>query len=76
MIEEFTVFILGAGDSQPYGYPTGSGLRVDIITNLNNDLNNLLKKSKCEDKKDWLNAATKFQNVFKKSSFYSMTIFS
>jgi hypothetical protein len=30
MITENTVFILGAGASVPYGYPTGAGLRKDI----------------------------------------------
>lgn len=32
MITENTVFILGAGASAPYGFPTGEKLRADIIT--------------------------------------------
>ena len=31
MIKENTVFILGAGASVPYGYPTGDELRIEII---------------------------------------------
>jgi len=30
MITEDTVFILGAGASFPYGYPTGQGLRIQL----------------------------------------------
>lgn len=41
MITEDTVFILGAGASVPYGYPTGLQLRKQIIENL--DIN--LKKT-------------------------------
>lgn len=39
MIDKQTVFILGAGASVPYGYPTGTQLRQQIIENL--DLNRL-----------------------------------
>ena len=31
MIEQKTVFILGAGSSYPYGYPTAEGLKEEII---------------------------------------------
>ena len=34
MIDKQTVFILGAGASAPYGYPTGKQLRQQIIDNL------------------------------------------
>ncbi len=33
MIREKTVFILGAGASMPYGYPTGQQLRIEILNN-------------------------------------------
>lgn len=33
MIDEYTVFVLGAGASVPYGFPTGDGLNEDIIKN-------------------------------------------
>jgi len=32
MINDETVFVLSAGASVPYGYPTGIGLREDIIS--------------------------------------------
>jgi len=31
MIDTPTLFILGAGASKPYGYPTGAELRTDIV---------------------------------------------
>ncbi|MCE5213820.1 MAG: hypothetical protein LLF83_03770 [Methanobacterium sp.] len=34
MIETPTTLILGAGASEPYGYPVGNGLRTDIISSL------------------------------------------
>jgi hypothetical protein len=37
MIKEKTVFILGAGDSCPYGYPDGRGLRQKICSKFVND---------------------------------------
>ena len=40
MIEEETLFILGAGASVPYGYPTGKGLRKFIYE----DFPRLIKK--------------------------------
>jgi len=41
MIDKPTLFILGAGASQPYGYPTGKELRTDIIKNCLTDFDNL-----------------------------------
>lgn len=41
MIEIPTLFILGAGASVPYGYPTGYGLRKDIIENCLHDFDRL-----------------------------------
>jgi len=41
MITEETVFILGAGASAPYGYPTGKELRREICKNFYRDLKNL-----------------------------------
>jgi len=41
MITQQTVFILGAGASAPYGYPTGAGLK-DIICDEISELFDLL----------------------------------
>ena len=34
MIETPTLFVLGAGASKPYGYPTGPELRSEIVPTL------------------------------------------
>jgi len=41
MITKPTVFVLGAGASKPYGYPTGSDLRREIFVNLLNDFDHV-----------------------------------
>lgn len=45
MIDVPTLFILGAGASKPYGYPTGIELRSEIIRNLSSEIEGLLTKS-------------------------------
>jgi hypothetical protein len=41
MIDTPTLFILGAGASKPYGYPTGAELRADIVNNFSADIKNI-----------------------------------
>jgi len=41
MIDTPTLFILGAGASKPYGYPTGAELRADIVSNFSTDIRNI-----------------------------------
>ena len=43
MIDKSTLFILGAGASFPYGYPTGQGLREYIFTKFPDDYSGLLR---------------------------------
>ncbi len=43
MIKGDTVFILGAGASNPYGYPTGEQLKTEIIDNYVNDLRTYIR---------------------------------
>jgi len=45
MIKENTVFILGAGASNPYGFPTGEELRTEIIDNYVNDARTYIKNN-------------------------------
>jgi hypothetical protein len=45
MIEHDTVFIMGAGASVPYGYPTGKKLRHNIIYSSKGMLDNLIHKN-------------------------------
>jgi len=42
MITEQTVFIIGAGGSKPFGFPTGQDLREDICLNYHNKFLSLL----------------------------------
>lgn len=49
MIKEPTVFILGAGASYPYGYPTGQELRQQICSLFIEDRNNYLSGNKLID---------------------------
>jgi hypothetical protein len=47
MISKYTVFILGAGGSAPYGYPKSNGdLKDDICLNFKADMSNLFSTSK------------------------------
>jgi hypothetical protein len=46
MINDETVFVLGAGASAPYGYPTASELRDDICLYFKSDMNDLFRGSK------------------------------
>ena len=45
MIDVPTLFILGAGASKPYGYPTGMELRSEVIRYFSSELEGLLNKS-------------------------------
>ena len=49
MIKKPTVFILGAGASNPYGFPTGLGLSQSIIANLRP-----LSPNESRGKDDWV----------------------
>lgn len=77
MIDIPTVFILGAGSSKPYGYPTGAELRKIIITEFYNELSILLKQSSIppDKKQSHLREAKKFIDAFDKSSIVSIDKF-
>ncbi|NQU67599.1 MAG: hypothetical protein HQ510_06620 [Candidatus Marinimicrobia bacterium] len=69
MITKKTVFILGAGSSVPYGFPTGLGLRHLIIKDFFQ-----IQQEMCirlgivgSDRDDILNAVRKFDNTFRHS---------
>lgn len=77
MFKSNTVFILGAGASKPYGYPTGYELRQWICNDFNNDYRTLLADN------DWrsididiqLKSRQKFVNDFEKSDVQSIDLF-
>lgn len=69
MIKDKTVFILGAGASAPYGYPTGSELKDWIITNFENEFHDLFTSGKLETQvyPYSINSANKFITQFIRS---------
>jgi hypothetical protein len=78
MITRETVFILGAGASVPYGYPTGNELRNDICRNFEKRIVELTKKdpeSSNLDVRQISKEAREFTNVFFKSSTLSIDLF-
>lgn len=77
MITKNTVFILGAGGSQPFGYPTGQELRKLILDNLRHppDMNNV-KRYKLFDEIGYSEGEIcKFIESFRKSTLYSIDAF-
>ena len=77
MIDTETLFILGAGASCPYGYPTGQGLREYIFKNFPDALGHQLNKANFSDseKANRIRIAINFANIFKRSSLESIDKF-
>ncbi len=78
MISENTVFILGAGASKPYGYPTGRELRADIIAHFVPRLEALLRDEgslESHGGRTLLRDARKFTKTFDESSISSIDKF-
>lgn len=72
MIDTPTLFILGAGASKPYGYPTGAELRKDIIDNCHNELKSLPGIKNTISGESALDRIDMFKNCFFKSSLKSI----
>ena len=75
---------MGAGASNPYGYPTGQGLRKEIcdrsVSDINRYFSSHVPPSKWpNDRKLWLsqqsNNAETFRNTFRDSSTKSIDLF-
>jgi hypothetical protein len=77
MIEIPTVFILGAGASKPYGYPTAAELREFIIINFCNEYRSLLEKASVDAQTitRFLHDAQIFVDAFNDSSIESIDQF-
>jgi hypothetical protein len=77
MITKKTVFILGAGASVPYGFPTGKGLRALICENFVNKIRSLAAKE--NDRPAYIdytgNEAENFVHAFLKSSTRCIDLF-
>jgi len=72
MIDTPTLFILGAGASQPYGYPTGADLRKDIINNFAYDFSKLEVTGQENDKDIISESVGNFIKYFNESSLKSI----
>ncbi len=75
MINEDTVFVLGAGASAPYGYPKSSGeLKDDICLNFKTDISNLFEASKGDylELDDLMEGADDFVERFQNSRIRSI----
>ncbi|MCJ7813396.1 hypothetical protein MUP95_08810 [bacterium] len=79
MIETPTVFILGAGSSKPYGYPTGSDLRKKICNKdaFLSEFNNIINQrgSAYYNREKLRIDAENLQERFLKSSTQSIDLF-
>ncbi len=80
MIKEKTTFIIGAGASNPYGYPTGGQLREKICKDTCNKVKLLLPHSKTHEidknyKSDIYDKLIALSEVFYKSSTPSIDLF-
>ncbi len=77
MIREETIFILGAGASKPYGYPTGAELRKKIINKFRNQYhsNTVVFEQINTFKEDLINHSESFLNKFELSSTKSIDLF-
>lgn len=75
MIKKKTVFILGAGASQPFGYPTGIQLREIICKT--SPIYGLAKvlSNEADDIQDYEKTIGEFRDAFLKSSRYSIDEF-
>lgn len=75
MITDNTVFILGAGASKPYNYPTGSELRLNICRKFIAYLEALKKPDIELQIQEQLHEAEKFTTTFFKSDTSSIDLF-
>lgn len=76
MINDDILFILGAGASKPYGYPTGEELRVDICKNFANRIFNYYRpKISFDNAESIRDESLKFTKIFSNSSTLSIDLF-
>lgn len=78
MIKTKTLFILGAGASKPYGYPTGNDLRYKILTMMDeDDIIDAYTKWYLQKNKNMLvsNSSEVFKEKFEGSADYSIDAF-
>ena len=74
MIEEQTVFILGAGASWPYGLPTSTELRKQIFLKFADRIKMLVRSRDQSKAEEMYQEALEFTNAFYKSSDASVDL--
>lgn len=74
MIEEQTVFILGAGASWPYGLPIAKELRTQICFKFADRIRMLVSSRDPSKAEDMYQEALEFTNAFYKSSDSSIDL--
>ena len=78
MRKQNTVFILGAGASVPYGFPTSKGLRKDIIDNFSRRYSPFIPQGdahKDSVKRNQITHVNEFKRYFNLSSIFSIDYF-
>lgn len=75
MIKEHTVFVLGAGASMPYGFPSGLQLRSEIITGFIEKIQRMKEFENTRNNLDLIPKMVSFINTFNKSSIVSIDLF-
>lgn len=75
IIKEKTVFVLGAGASHPFGYPTGGELKKIICDELNSVGCSNLFSYEQDEQADYRVQIDKFKTHFKRSSENSIDLF-
>ncbi len=78
MIKQGTLFILGAGASKPYGYPTGIELTEEIILNFLPEYEGLLSRDQrlnTQGQHKRMSLAREFVDSFQKAHVYSIDTF-
>lgn len=75
MIDTQTVLVLGAGASNPYGYPTGAELRKYIWSAFPDVFSDLVNKEHGSPVPDAYKKAKEFADIFRKSNTGSIDLF-
>ncbi|MCX5673459.1 MAG: hypothetical protein NTX87_00480 [Planctomycetota bacterium] len=75
MIATPTVFVLGAGASKPYGYPTGAELRTEVLRGLGGKIEKYAPLCNCLDKDFPREVRSQFAEALVKSKHKSVDVF-
>lgn len=74
MIKQETVFVIGAGASKPYGYPTGDQLHDRICQKFPSELQEIIAKESGPEQRDLMDKARNLSNTFRNSHTKSIDL--